>query len=230
MANRTPFAPGEWYHCYNRGVDKRKVFESRRDYERFLLLMCASKYKNNIRISNYKNWSFQEIINDESLVSGSQIVELGAYSLMPNHIHFALKETKEGGVATFMQKVFTGYTMYFNLKNERTGSLFSGTFKSRHVFDDKYFKHLISYIHLNPVELIEPGWKEGKGSLKNIKHFLSRYGYSSLPEFSGVRRPENKITDLSVLELFDKVPTTKEMLADAQAYYQECSKVKPCYK
>ena len=58
-----------------------------------------------------------------------------------------------------MQKLLTAYTMYFNKKNERTGPLFSGMFKATHANEDEYLKYLFSYIHLNPIKLIEPLWK-----------------------------------------------------------------------
>jgi REP element-mobilizing transposase RayT len=217
---RKGLAPGEWLHCYNRGVDKRRVFNTQADYERFLLLTYLSKYENPAHVANFRDKSLHEILLDKDLNLGPQIVEIGAYSLMPNHLHFLLKETKGGGIARFMQKVFTGYTMYFNLKNDRMGALFAGTYKSRHVSVDRYLKHLVSYIHLNPVELIEPGWKEGKGKVLSIRKFLIRFNYSSLSEFEKISRPENILVDKSIFELFDKVPTTKEMLNDAQAYYQ----------
>lgn len=222
---RKGLAPGQWLHCYNRGVEKRKVFETKADYERFLFLVHLSRYENPAHVSNFRNKSLRDTLTDRDLDMGQQIVELGAYSLMPNHVHLLLKETQEGGIARFMQKLFTGYTMYFNIKNERTGALFSGTYKSRPVTDDRYLKHLVAYIHLNPVELIEPGWKEGKGDIQAIKKFLNHFSYSSLSDFNKVKRPENALINASVFDLFDNVLSTRELLKDAQAYYQENIKV-----
>lgn len=219
--NREGVALGEWLHCYNRGVDKRRVFETKADYERLLLLVYLSKFEKPAHVANFRDRAFHDVLEDKTLDLGTQIVEVGAYSLMPNHLHFCLKEVKEGGIARFMQKVFTGYTMYFNKKNERTGSLFSGTYKSRHVSDDRYLKHLISYIHLNPVEIVEPKWKEGEGNLKEIRKFLNKFAYSSLAEFESIERPENALIDKSVFELYDKLPTTKQMLEEAQSYYRQ---------
>ena len=227
MGIRTPVAVGEWYHCYNRGVERRRVFESVKDYERFLLLMYVGNGSNPIHVSNLKERNLYSILSSLSLDRGDPLVEIGAYSLMPNHFHFLLKEIRDGGIASFMQKVFTGYTMYFNKKNERTGALFSGVFKSKHVADDCYLKWLLAYIHLNPVELIEPKWKGGEGNLKEINKYLSNYGYSSLLDFYNSERPEKKLLGESIFELYEEAPALKDMLKEAQEYHQAFIKAKP---
>ena len=188
---RSPFVVDEWYHCYNRGVDKRKIFEDVRDYERFLLGLFVGNSEIPVHISNLKSSRLQEALNDDSLERGDPLVEIGAYCLMPNHFHLLIRETTEGGIAKFMQKLCTGYTMYFNTKYERTGALLSGTFKSKHVSDDRYLKHLVSYIHLNPAELFNPKWKIGQENPHKIKKNLEEYRYSSLPDFFGQKRLES---------------------------------------
>ena len=146
------------------------------------------------------------------------LVSILAFCLMPNHYHLILKQIKEGGIIKFMQKFGTGYTMYFNQKNARTGALFAGTFKSNHIADDRYLKHLISYVHLNPAELFEPGWKEKIGDLSKVEKRLREYPYSSLPEFLGHTRPHRVLLGNSAFELFDKVPTMGQMVRDARTY------------
>ncbi len=225
MANRPPLAIGEWYHCYNRGVDKRRVFHNKEYYERFLFLIYIANRTERVHTSHLKSTRLAEVLADTTLDNYEPLVEIGAYTLMPNHLHIAVREIRDGGIATFMQKVFTGYTMYFNKRHERTGSLFASTYKSKHVDDDRYMKQLIHYIHLNPVEIIEPRWKEGKGNIKKIEKWLLTYPYSSLPDFS-TDRPEKKILGTTVFELFDKIPSVQEMLEEAQEYYQS-AEVKP---
>ncbi len=89
--------------------------------------------------------------------------------------------------------------MYFNKKYERTGGLFEGKFKSQHVGDDRYLKYLFSYIHLNPVKLIDPAWKESGIKNKNkTLDFLRTYKYASYLDFSGIKRSESKILDTSL--------------------------------
>ena len=215
---------GEWYHCYNRGVDKRKVFSTKGDYDRFLLLLYACNSTKPFHAGDFRDPSLAAIITSESFERGRSIVGIGAYALMPNHVHLVLKELQEGGIALFMQKVFTGFTMYFNKKNERTGSLFAGTYKARHVADDRYLKRVIPYVHCNPIGLIEPQWKEGRGNRMKIEEWLRKYPYSSLPDFLDVRRPENSLLEPSIRDLFEEGELSlKLILKDAQEYYHESS-------
>ncbi len=221
MANRDPFAVDEWYHCYNRGVDKRKIFEDDRDRERFMLGLFVANSEIPVHISNMKNPRLQKILGDNSFECGDPLVEIGAYCLMPNHFHFLIRETIERGIARFMQKLCTGYTMYFNTKHERTGALLAGTFKSKHAPDDTYLKYLVSYIHLNPAKLFDPKWKTGNGNLHTIKKNLEEYRYSSLPDFLEQERLEKVIIGKTLFELYEKTPTLSEIAEDARAYYEE---------
>lgn len=222
MARRVLIAEGEWYHCFNRGVDKRRVFMSQKDMDRFLMLMYLSNSSGSNRAANVnRTTTLMQLFNHEKLDPGSPLVEIGSYCLMPNHIHFVIKEINEGGVAAFMQRLFTGYTMYFNAKHERTGPLFSGRYKSRHLSTDRYFKHAINYVHMNPIELFEPDWKTGSGNLGVIEERLRAYRYSSLPDHAGERRPERKLLGSEVFTLFNSPTSLSSILFDAQAYYRE---------
>lgn len=221
MPTRNPFSIDEWYHCYNRGVDRRKTFEDIHDYERFSLGLFVGNSDMPVHISNLKSPRLRDVFKDESFERGEPLVEIGAYCLMPNHFHLLIREIMEGGIAKFMQKLCTGYTMYFNTKHERTGALFAGTFKSRHVPNDQYIKHLVSYIHLNPAKLFDPKWKMRKGNIKAIKQNLKEYSYSSLPDFLGTKRPEQSILGTSLFTLYETIPTLSEIVEDANAYYQE---------
>ncbi len=116
---------------------------------------------------------------------------------MPNHFHILLTEAVEGGVSKFMQKLGTAYSMYYNKKYQRSGGLFEGKFKSQHANTDEHLKYLFSYIHLNPIKLIQKDRKE-KG-IKNIKdsiEYLNKYSYSSYLDFIGTKRIQNKILNI----------------------------------
>ncbi|MEX2013528.1 MAG: transposase [Parcubacteria group bacterium] len=220
MANRIPFGIGEWYHCYCRGVDKRKVFLNSKDYERFILSIHAGNGPLAVHILNIsRNKTFSELLRVS--FQDKPLVEIGAFCLMPNHFHLLIRENLEGGISLFMQKVLTGYTMYFNKKYDRKGALFANTFNSKHIPDDRYFKRVLSYIHLNPVELEEKNWKEGRGNIREIEKNLREYPYSSLSYFTNIENPSNSLISSSVIKMFDNFPSIQEMLVDAQAYYQE---------
>lgn len=93
-----------------------------------------------------------------------------------------------------MKKLLTAYSMYFNLKYKRTGVLFQGRFKATHASNDEYLKYLFSYIHLNPIKLIDPKWKEnGITNHTKAEKYLEVYQYSSHLDYIGKNRDEGLI-------------------------------------
>lgn len=183
-------ASGEFFHIYNRGTDKRQIFFDKADHQRFqeLLYLCNSAEKINVRDIRKTYQNIFEYERDESLVS------IGAYCLMPNHFHLLLKGNSDNGITKFMNKVSTGFSMYFNKRYDRKGSLFQGKFKAEHADTDEYLKYLYAYIHLNPVKLIDAKWKEeGVKDAAKAYNFAASFAYSSLPDYLGQVRPENAI-------------------------------------
>jgi putative transposase len=175
------FAEGEFYHIYNRGVDKRRIFMSAAEYKRFLAYLY---FLNDTERRRYE-YSLKTDQIWEAEPPKSRLVAIGAYCLMPNHFHLYLTPLVEGGISKFMQRVLTAYTMFFNEKHERSGVLLQGAFKAQHVSDDVYARYLFSYIHLNPAKLRDSKWKEkGMRDLRSMHRFLSEYPYSSLQEYS----------------------------------------------
>ena len=172
------FAPGEFYHLYNRGTEKRIIFKDLADYKHFLYLMYVCNTIRSIELRKIgENFDREETI-----------VNIGAYCLMPNHFHFLAHEKVEGGISKYMLKLMTSYTMYFNKKYQRTGKLYEGVFKSVHASTDKYLKYLYSYIHLNPAKLIDKNWKEKRGSTATkLLEYISKYPYSSFTEYKDMK-------------------------------------------
>ncbi len=171
-----PFAQDEFYHLYNRGIEKRVIFLDKEDYEHFGRLLYLCNTTRSITLRNV----------GEDFDRGEQIVAIGAYCLMPNHFHLLIKEITEKGVSIFMKKLLTAYSMYFNKKYERTGHLFEGVFKSKHLSTDIYLKYMYAYIHLNPAKLIDPKWKEKRSkSTKELLGYSMAYPYSSVQEYLG---------------------------------------------
>ncbi len=196
MQRKLVFAEGEFYHVYNRGVEKREIFKDNNDRERFLRLLYVANAT--------KNFEFRDI-NDlplKKINRGDQLVAIGAYCLMPNHFHLLVKETVKGGISLFMGKFCTGYSMYFNKRHKRVGPLFQGRFKAQHANRDEYLKYLFAYIHLNPIKIIEPLWKEsGIKDKIRAKRYLNNYRHSSYLDYIGTKREEGTI--LSVNEFPD---------------------------
>jgi putative transposase len=200
MQRSVPLAVGETYHVYNRGAHKSKIFTSSPDYERMLLLLylCNSSLPLNLRdvLSNNKGRSFADIFMSPGLrgEDSSRLVDILAYCLMPNHYHLVVRQRTDQGISTFIKKIGTAYSMYFNTKYEHSGTLFQGRFKSSHIDTEAYFRYIFAYVHLNPLELVEPGWDtKGVSNRKKAEKFMDEYPYSSFLDYSQSTRPENSI-------------------------------------
>lgn len=210
MSRNLIFSEGEYYHCYGRGNEKRKIYLNKKDYERFLQLLFVSNNKRTIHLSDFVKKSFEDIFLMER---EDTLVDIGAYCLMPNHFHLLLKEKEKGGISLFMQKVMTAYTMYFNKKNDRKGSLFESTFKAQHITDDRHLKYIFSYIHLNPVKIIDPKWKEnGVKDSKKVQDFLTDFQYSSYLDFLKKHRAQKLILNKSSFP--DYFDNTSELIKE----------------
>ncbi len=204
------FSEGEFYHIYSRGIEKRKIFLSDKDYKRFVYLLYTANSTEPVHLSNYQGISLIDI------PKGEPIVDIIAWCTMPNHFHLILKERTENGISIFMKKLLTGYSMYFNVKEERKGKLFEGKFQAKHLDYDQYLKYEFTYVHLNPISLVDSGWKQKDiEDERKCKDFLDHYKYSSYLDYSGVDRPEGKILNREAFpEYFETATDFKEMVEE----------------
>ncbi len=214
MERKIEFSVDEYYHVYNRGVDKRIIFTNSADYHRFvtLLFVANSDKPVNFREISDKPWA--------EIERGETLTDIGAWCLMPNHFHLLLREKVEGGISRFLTKLLTGYSMYFNKRHNRTGRLFQNTFRASHADQDDYLKYLFAYIHLNPIKLIEPEWKEkGISDHRKINNYLSRHYFSSYPDYQNQSRQESLILNRSSFpKYFDSPRDFRDYLADYTEY------------
>ncbi|MDP2655667.1 MAG: hypothetical protein Q8P17_04035 [bacterium] len=206
---KEPLVEGEYYHLYNRGNSKQDIFLDEEDRARFikLLFLCNSEKR-----INFRDDIVDRGIDAFDFERGENIVSLGAWVLMSNHFHLYITSKKFpedrprgsagneiSAITEFMRKLLTGYSSYFNKKYNRTGTLFEGRFKSTRVTNDQQAKYLFSYIHLNPVKIIDKEWKEnGIQDMSRAIKFLDTYVWSSYHDHKGIVRRENNL--LSVKE------------------------------
>src|SRR3989338_9983081 len=190
---KVAFVPKEYYHIYNRGNSKQKIFLDKNDYRRFIDLLFA--------LNSTEGFNFSDSVKGISVYERDRkqrLVSIGAYCLMPNHFHILITPLSEEGLTKFMQKLSTAYVMYFNIKYNRTGALFEGKFKAEHLNNDRYLKYIFSYIHLNPIKLIQKDWKEvGIKQKQKSLAYLNSYIYSSFLDYTGKNRQENIIISKS---------------------------------
>ncbi|MGE5279202.1 MAG: transposase [Deltaproteobacteria bacterium] len=161
---------GEFYHVYNRGADKRAIFLDRADYLRFKLGL--KEFNTRKRIFHLKHPVATRLRQEDELV------DICCYCLLPNHFHLVLKQEQPEGISSFMQKVGTGYAQYFNKRYMRTGVLFQGPFKAKHVESDAHMLELSRYVHLNPWGLAEGHKREAK------ERYLVSYPWSSFKSYA----------------------------------------------
>jgi len=205
MYREAPFAENEYYHVYDRGVEKRKIFLNVKDYNRFIALLYIMNQDAPFRMDNFlrNNQSHLENIFKEK--REKTLVSILGYCLMPNHFHLILHEHMEGGISKFMSKLLTAYSMYFNTKYERSGPLFTHPFRSEHINNESQYMYIFSYVHLNPISIIEKRWKEnGIKNKKETKEFIEKYKYSSYADFLDNQRSESSIIDFSLIPEYIK--------------------------
>jgi putative transposase len=135
------YVPEAYYHVYNRGVNKRRIFLDDQDYSVFLSLL--KRYLSDEDGPNKYNITYENLSSE---------VEVLAYCLMPNHVHLLIYQISPEGMTNLMRRVFTAYSMYFNKKYKRVGGLFQDAYKASHIDSDEYLQHISRYIHLNPTE------------------------------------------------------------------------------
>jgi len=127
---KTPFVTGEYYHIYNRGVDKRVIFADEYDIQRFYDSLEEFNVLEPIG-SIYENSFAKKLKSPISKPKKGALISLVAHCANPNHFHLLLRQEVESGIEKLMQRM-GGYTKYFNNKNKRSGALFQGKFKSAH--------------------------------------------------------------------------------------------------
>lgn len=184
---KQPFTVNQFYHIFNRGVDKRNIFLDDMDYFRFIHNLFELNDENPVLNVKYYLDSTASDIGIRSFNKRREprerLVDILIFTLMPNHFHLILRQKREKGIIKFMQKLGTGYAMYFNKKYERTGVLFQGKFKAVLINKNEHFLYLPQYIHLNPISL-KYGGSTSIDWRKKMK-FLEEYRWSSLSDYIG---------------------------------------------
>lgn len=188
MSSNFSFTTGEYYHIYNRGVDKRDIFLDDYDYFRFLKSLKEFNQLEPV-VSLYINDRIKPDVGVSPLQneSGEKLVEIVAFNLIPNHFHLILKQLRDGGISEFMKRIGGGYTSYFNHKNKRSGALFQGKFKAVHIASDEKLLFLSAYVNGNHIVHGVEGkifsslneYSAGKSNLCDIKFISDQFNSKS---------------------------------------------------
>ncbi len=125
MARKIRIEDAGFHHILNRGVERRVIFDTAKDQEKFLEIVCE--------VSEHYDFTIH------------------AYVLMSNHYHLLLENTREN-LSAGMRQINASYAQYYNKKYRRVGHLWQDRFKSWYVFDDNYLFMLFRYLEFNPIE------------------------------------------------------------------------------
>lgn len=209
-----PFSPDDWYHCFNITIEKRPAFVDTADYQRFLEILYLANDSSPLRRGDIGSWSFEEVFR---FPRESRLVAIGAFCLTQSYFHLVLRESEAGGITTFMRKVGTAYTMYFNARHTRVGNLFLKPFRSRQV-PLSHLERAVSYVHCSAALLYEPDWKKRHiVDPQFLEERLLAYPYSSMRAYAGTRTPAVAILDAKTLSEGRNLPIQR-LLKEALAY------------
>ncbi len=176
------YVPDSYYHLYNRGVEKRKIFMDDQDYAVFLSYLKTYLLPKDVAglqktlVDEGTSWRQKD--QAKKLLRLNNFADklvLQCYCLMPNHFHLLVKQSDVDTIDRFMNSLCTRYSMFINKKYHRVGPLFQGIYKAVLVTHEPQLVHLTRYIHRNPAS-------QGQA--------LRSYGYSSYPDYLGLRRTE----------------------------------------
>ena len=227
-SKRPQFVTEQFYHIFNRGVEKRNIFQQVSDYFRFIFCLYELNDKKLIKMRDRVLERNERKYTGATRVPGREtLVEVIIFCLMPNHYHLVLRQLVDGGISLFMKKLADSYVGYFNLKHNRKGmgSLFQGRFKAVHVKDDKQLQALVCYIFTNPVELIEKNWKEaGVKDVKKVIQFLESYRWSNYLDCIGITNFPSVTKRDFITEFFGSLDEIKKSIEDWILYKTELKK------
>lgn len=213
---KTPIVQDEIYHVFNRSVGRQPIFSSTRDYQRAIEVFRFYLYnKPSLRFSFYNRLPKEQKIKffDDMTKSSIPIVEIICFCLMPNHFHFLLKNLTDDGIKQFISNFQNSYAKYFNIRTDRTGTLFQQNFKAVRIESNEQLIHVSRYIHLNPVTsyIIEA-------------EDLENYPWSSYPDYSG--KNTSYIFKDPVLGQFRSAEDYKKFVLDQVDYQRKLNEVK----
>lgn len=207
----TPIVTDEIYHVYNRGDQKQVLFRNDRDYARMLFALLYFQSPKSFRNIKRKVDVFMHEGSfgvDGKKVVDDRHVELINFCLMPNHFHLTVKNVASKGISSYLQRLQNSYGRYFNTKYDKTGYVFEGPYRSKHVSTDVQLQYLSAYIHKNPKELT--------GEKK-----YSQYQWSSYTDYL----TENRWGDLLALDVildgYSSVNQYQEFVESTEAKEQE---------
>ena len=211
-----PLVTGEFYHVFNRGIDRCPTFTSKKECQRavvslkyYLHVQPPIKLARFLRLEDNKRREVETLLKN-----GQKHVYISAFCLMPNHFHLLVRQNKNDGIAKFLSNFQNSYTRYFNTLHERDGSLFLDQFKAIRIESDEQMIHVSRYIHLNPYT----------GFVVKTLSDLKNYPWSSLSSY--LNHAVTWIDTTFVTEYFSKPLEYEKFVYDQADYQRKLKEIK----
>lgn len=214
---KTPLVTGFVYHVYTQGIDKRKVYWNKREYQRFLVTLRFYLYEQKIiKLSHYLVQGKEQINTLNRIHNSPKRVAILAYCLMPNHFHLVLEQLEDKGISKFVADVMNSYSKFFNAKHKRKGSLFLTPFRAVRVESDEQLMHLSRYVHLNPFS---------SGITQTTEETIA-YPYSSLCDYLGEPVNSGLTSTDRLTAYFKSRPDHRRFIEDRADYQRKLESIK----
>ena len=215
---KTPLISGQYYHVFNRGIDRRPTFTNKREYSRASQALFYYHFASpQLKLANYLKLSGKrrKDIIERQKNNNDTLVSIIAYCFMPNHFHFLLRQNLDKGISDFISRFLNSYTRYFNTRHERVGPIFLNKFKAVRVQTDEQLLHLTRYIHLNPYS----------SHIIEDKKDILKYKYSSLREYLGFEKFEI-CQKKEILSFWDDKKSYEKFIMDQADYQRRLDEIK----
>jgi len=193
------------YHIYNKSAEDL-LYKDDQDYRVFLFyLLIYTSPKESVK-GKYPDLPFR--LESKNLHDDIKIL---GYCLMPSHFHLLIQQKTRNAISKLMKQIINGYTLYFNQKYQRRGSLMQGRYKAAKI-ENKHVTQIWRYIHLNPM-------------MENISEHPIEYKWSSYKFFMG--EPDEIRIDQMYIQNFFKNPMEIEKFhTDRDDYQNQLSAIK----
>jgi len=185
------------YHIIIRAVEGREIFSKEEDCYRFIFQMHAANIgepAHNLKLKDVIKAAKAlleggEIPKDFVIIKHPPLVYIVSFNLVWDHNHFIFVPTVENAIPKCIQKLNTGFAMYYNLKHGHKGNLFTKPYKIVPIQTNFQLDAVLRYVNVkNSLDVYQPGWREkGLKDEKGALEFLNNYQFSSFPDLFGKR-------------------------------------------
>ncbi len=213
----SPLLTKNFHHVYNKGINGTETYLNPHNYNRFIDLINYYRFdKHTLRYSHYNLLVPENKLDYLASVQNqnNKLVNIHAFTLMPNHFHFLLEQLQEKGIEKFISKLINSYTKYFNAQEIHYGSIFLTQFKSKLIFENEIFLHVCRYIILN---------LSSSNIVKSVEE-LKTHPYTCFRDY--LKEPRSFVETKRVLQNFNSIESFESFINDRASYQKELEIIK----